>query len=173
MSRLIDSSNRGMTGIGVLIMFIALVLVGTIAAGLVLDTMGLVEESAQAEADTVESTQGGTTETTLVEIDTQAAWVLGGLVAVALIGKSAKFWTGVGRARTVIPQWITTLKQRAQRGSEEQQGPIDEAIDRYERGEIGHATLEEELERVFEQTHEEESVSALSSDIETIRNEEQ
>ncbi len=40
-------SARGMTGIGVLILFIALVLVAAIASGLILDTAGMLENTAQ------------------------------------------------------------------------------------------------------------------------------
>ncbi len=41
------SDERGMTGIGVLILFIALVLVAAIASGLILDTAGLLQNKAQ------------------------------------------------------------------------------------------------------------------------------
>ncbi len=43
----VSETNRGMTGIGVLILFIALVLVAAIASGLILDTAGLLQNTAQ------------------------------------------------------------------------------------------------------------------------------
>ncbi len=153
---LTSKTQRGATGIGVLIIFIALIIAMTIASSIVPQSAGLTgppEHEGPATRDGDATSAGEPEQTTQIDvkISNQAVGLLGFLVVGIMAARSATIQTAgrttVMRAKRGLTHCLDRVRQR-------NHDPVEEVRAKYVNGKISDAELERQVGRAVDQSDE-------------------